>query len=150
ARGVFNRFVRVRVAYHSHHIDPIRDAMLRGLGQVPCTVATTPLYSSVTGRRELGTHLSAEYWYDNARQPVLFADALAAMLKAGYDTFVEIGPPRVLVAGSEALFEKREDDAIIGPSMTRREPEVIVLLQSLARLAARGLQPDVTVLFGSE
>src|SRR5262249_42646276 len=145
ARGVFNRPVRVRVAYHSHHLDPVKEVMLQGLGQVPCAVATTPLYSSVTGRRELGTHLSAEYWYDNARQPVLFAAALAAMLKDGYDTFVEIGPHPVLVAGSEALFVKREADAVIGPSMTRREPEVVVFLHSLARLAARGLHPDVTV-----
>ena len=150
ARGVFNRPVRVRVAYHSHHLDPVKEVMLQGLGRVPCAVATTPLYSSVTGHREPGTHLSAEYWYDNARQPVLFIDALAAMLKDGYDTFVEIGPHPVLVAGSESLFQQRQADVVISPSMTRREPEVIVFLQSLARLAARGLHPDVTVLFGSD
>jgi NADPH:quinone reductase-like Zn-dependent oxidoreductase/surfactin synthase thioesterase subunit/NADP-dependent 3-hydroxy acid dehydrogenase YdfG len=55
----------------------------------------------------------------------------------------------VLVAGSESLFQQRQADVVISPSMTRREPEVTVFLQSLARLAARGLHPDVTVLFGS-
>ena len=58
------------------------------------------------------------------------------MLKDGHDTFVEIGPHPVLVAGSEALFQQRQADVVISPSMTRREPEVIVFLHSLARLAA--------------
>ena len=148
ARGVFNRPVRVQVAYHSHHMEPLRDAMLQSLESVRGRVATTPLYSSVTAMRESGTHLDAEYWYRNARQPVRFTDALAAMLKDGYDTFIEIGPHPVLVAGAEALFRKRGIDAMIGPSMTRREPELTVFLQSLARLAARGAEPDTAVLFG--
>jgi acyl transferase domain-containing protein/NADPH:quinone reductase-like Zn-dependent oxidoreductase/surfactin synthase thioesterase subunit/NADP-dependent 3-hydroxy acid dehydrogenase YdfG len=157
ARGVFNRPVRVRVAYHSHHMESIRELMLGSLADARGTVATTPLYSTVTGRRELGTHLNAEYWYRNARQPVLFTDALGALLKDGYNTFIEIGPHPVLVAGAEALFQLREVDAMIGPSMTRAKapgavatPEETVFLQSLARLAARGMEPDAKALFGDD
>ena len=149
ARGVFNRPVRVQVAYHSHHMEPIKEVMLRGLAKVPCGVATTPLYSTVSGRKETGTHLSADYWFRNARQPVLFTDGLAAMLKDGFDTFLEIGPHPLLVAGAEALFQKQNADAIIGPAMTRREPERVIFLHSLARLAARGANVDTTVLFGA-
>jgi acyl transferase domain-containing protein/NADPH:quinone reductase-like Zn-dependent oxidoreductase/surfactin synthase thioesterase subunit/NADP-dependent 3-hydroxy acid dehydrogenase YdfG/acyl carrier protein len=149
ARGVFNRPVRVEVAYHSHHMDPLRDMMLEGLGPVRGRAETTPLYSSVTGRRESGMKLDAEYWFHNARKTVLFTDALTAMLKDGYDTFIEIGPHPVLVAGAQALFTKRKLDAVIGASMTRREPELTVFLQSLARLAARGGSPDAALLFGS-
>ena len=149
SRGVFNRSVRVQVAYHSHHMEPIKDIMLRALDREYGDVATTPLYSTVTGHREVGTHLTAEYWYANVRQPVLFTDAIVSMLNDGYDTFVEIGPHPVLVGGAESLFQLRDTDAVIGPSMTRRESEVVVFLQSLARLAARGVEPDTTVLFGS-
>ncbi len=149
ARGVFNRPVRVQVAYHSHHMEPLKSVMLESLESLSGKVATTPLYSSVTARRESGTHLNAEYWYRNVREPVRFTDALSAMLKDGYDTFLEIGPHPVLVGGAEALFQKHNADAIIGPSMTRREPERTVFLQSLARLAARGTEPDTEVLFGS-
>jgi acyl transferase domain-containing protein len=150
ARGVFNRPVRVQVAYHSHHMEPIQGVMLETMSPVRGKAATTPLYSTVTGRREAGAHCSAAYWYQNARQPVLFTDALSAMLKDGFDTFVEIGPHPVLGGGAEALFQKRDTDAVIAPSMTRREPEVVVFLQSLARLAARGIEPDTAELFGSE
>ncbi len=150
ARGVFNRQVRVQVAYHSHQMEPLQEIMLKSLESVRGKMATTPLYSTVTAHSERGTHLNADYWYRNARQPVLFTDALSAMLKDGYDTFIEIGPHPVLVGGAEALFQKGDSDAVIGPSMTRREPEVVVFLQSLARLAARGIELDTTVLFGSD
>ncbi len=150
SRGVFNRSVRVQVAYHSHHMEQIKDVMLHALSQVRGNVATTPLYSTVTGGREVGTHLNAEYWYNNARQSVEFTKALTEMLTDRCDTFIEIGPHPVLVGGAESLFQKLDKDAVIGPSMTRREPEDVVFLQSLARLAARGIEPDTTVLFGSD
>ena len=149
SRGIFNRPVRVEVAYHSHHIDAIRGVMLETLADVQGSKAATSLYSTVTGDREDGTHLNAEYWFQNASEPVLFTDALSQMLKDGFDTFVEIGPHPVLVSGGEALFRKLDKDAMMVPSMTRREPEVTVFLQSLARLAARGLEPDVEKLFGA-
>src|SRR5262249_55627654 len=57
-RGVFNRLVRVDVAYHSYHMEPIQGRMLAALADVAAGVATTPLYSTVTGRREAGTHLN--------------------------------------------------------------------------------------------
>ncbi len=148
SRGIFNRPVRVQVPYHSHHMEPIRDTMLKGLTEICGTVATTPLYSTVTGRRETGTHLNAEYWYQNARQPVLFTDAINALLADGYATFVEIGPHPVLLHGAEALFQKHGGDAVILPAMKRREPEAVVFLQSLGLLTARGLDPDSAILFG--
>lgn len=149
SKGIFNRPVRVEVAYHSHHIDAIEDEMLETLDGVGGATTTTSLYSTVSGQREDGTHLNANYWFHNARDPVLFTDAMSAMLVDGFDTFIEIGPHPVLVNGGEALIRKLKSDAIMAPSMTRREPEVTVFLQSLAKLASRGLQPNTDKLFGS-
>ena len=150
SRGVFNRPVRVQVAYHSHHMEPIKGVMLTALAQMQGVKAKTPLYSTVTGHRENGLHLNTDYWFQNARQPVLFTNALSTMLGDGFDTFVEIGPHPVLVGGAEALIKNRDTDAVMAASMTRKEPEVVVFLQSLARLAARGLEPNTTKMFGSD
>ncbi len=149
SRSVFNRTVKVQVAYHSHHMEPIKDIMLESLEQVQGEWTRIPLYSTVSGRLEHGTHLNAEYWFQNARKPVLFTKALAALLTDEFDTFVEIGPHPVLVGGSEALIQKRETDAAICASMTRKEPEVTVFLQSLARLSARGIYPHTQAIFGT-
>ncbi|MFN0021880.1 MAG: SDR family NAD(P)-dependent oxidoreductase [Pirellulaceae bacterium] len=148
-RGVFNRPVRVQVAYHSHHMEPIKEMMREALDDIQGVETFTPLYSTVTGQCESGRHLGPDYWYRNARLPVLFTSALGTMLQHNFDTFVEIGPHPVLVSGSEALFKKLDADAMIAPSMTRREEEVTVFLQSLAQLAARGLQPNTELMFGS-
>jgi acyl transferase domain-containing protein len=148
-REVFNRPVLVRVAYHSHHMDDdVRGAMLKSLYGEAGHVATTPLFSTVTGHREDGIHLTAQYWYENARRPVLYTNTVAAMLAGGYDTFVEIGPHPVLVGGAKSLFQARDTDATIGPAMTHREPGPVVFQRSLARLAARGVEVDATALFG--
>ena len=149
-RGVFHRPVKVQVAYHSHHMEPIKAIMLKSLAQVKGVKTTTQLYSTVTGKRADGKHLNADYWFQNARQPVLFTDALNSMISEGFDTFVEIGPHPVLVSGAEALIQKRGADAVIAPSMTRKEPEFVVFLQSLARLAARGLEPSTALMFGPD
>ena len=149
ARGIFNRTVRVQVPYHSHHIEPIRELMLETLRDIRGREASTALYSTVSGKREPGTHLTAGYWFRNARQSVLFTDALTAMIQDGFDTFIEIGPHPVLVGGSESLFKKLGVDAIAGPSMTRKEPEEVIFLQSLARLTVRGGQANADAIFGS-
>ncbi|TXT16391.1 MAG: polyketide synthase, partial [Planctomycetota bacterium] len=130
-------------------MEPIKGIMSRSLADIRGAKATTPLFSTVTGRREDGKHLTADYWFQNARQPVLFTNAMNSMLSEGFDTFVEIGPHPVLIAGAEALFKKRDRDCVIAPAMTRKEPEVTVFLQSLARLAARGVELNSDVLFGS-
>lgn len=148
SRSVFNRPVRVQVAYHSHHMESIQDVMIEALAHTQGVAAAMPLYSTVTGQRENGLHLNAKYWFQNVRQPVLFTDALSAMLQNHFDTFVEIGPHPVLVGGANALFQKLASSAVIASSMTRREPEVTVFLQSLAQLAARGLAPDAEKVFG--
>jgi acyl transferase domain-containing protein/surfactin synthase thioesterase subunit len=149
-RGIFNREVKVEVAYHSHHMDPIQDIMLESLAGLQGAPATIPLYSTVTGAEADGTHLNADYWFQNVRQPVLFTDAMSSMVRDAFNTFVEIGPHPVLVRGGEALIQKANTDAIMAASMTRKEPEVTVFLQSLAILSARGAQPDVEVLFGAD
>lgn len=150
SQGVFNRPVKVQVAYHSYHLDCIQDEMLETLADVHGTQAARQLYSTVTAQREDGTHLNADYWFRNAREPVLFTATLQAMLDDGFDTFIEVGPHPVLVNGAEGLIQKLNVDAVVGPAMTRRQPEATVFLQSLARLSARGFKPNIHQLFGAD
>lgn len=149
-QAIFNRRVNVEVAYHSHHMEPIKDVMMESLADVRGVKSRIPLYSTVTGGCEAGDHLNADYWYQNVRQPVLFNDAIHEMSDDGFNAYVEIGPHPVLVRGAESLWKKLDTDSVIAPSMTRKEPEATVFLQSLARLAARGLQPDLEALFGPD
>ena len=49
ARGVFCRFLKVRYAFHSAQMDPIRDELLAALAGIRPRRASLPLISTVTG-----------------------------------------------------------------------------------------------------
>jgi len=48
--------------------------------------ATTPFFSTVTGTALVGSEVDGAHWYRNTRQPVLFTNALNAMISEGFDT----------------------------------------------------------------
>src|SRR5262249_22727581 len=75
AEEVFHRFVAVKVPFHSHHMDPLRGALLAALGPVQAGEAQIALYSTVTGRRAQGPELGGEYWFRNVRETVRFVAA---------------------------------------------------------------------------
>ncbi|KAF4305832.1 putative polyketide synthase protein [Botryosphaeria dothidea] len=103
--------LKVEVAYHSPHVEVIREAYetaLAGVGTVDCT-QNIPMFSSVTGALIQPEKLGPSYWVDNLVSPVNFAGALSALLhhskeqKRSHDrrtafasVFVEVGPHSAL------------------------------------------------------
>ena len=85
-------------AFHSEAMDPICEGLIRSLSHLSSDSSQIPLYSTVTGALEEGTGLNADYWWRNVREPVRFDAAIRAMLGAGINTFVEIGPRPVLTS----------------------------------------------------
>lgn len=58
--------------------------------------AAITFHSSVTGAILAGSHLDAQYWWDNIRQPVRFAQAMDSLIAAGFTAFVDIGGHPIL------------------------------------------------------
>ena len=97
-REVFARRVKVDVASHSPHMDPLMaelEAALDGLQAVPAAV---PLRSTVTGAPAAGPEMDRLYWTRNLREPVLFSRVVRDLAGEGHDLFVEVSPHPVLVA----------------------------------------------------
>ncbi|MDR1520066.1 MAG: acyltransferase domain-containing protein, partial [Planctomycetota bacterium] len=95
------RFLRVDVPFHSPAIEHLLGDFSAGLGDLEAREPGIPLVSSlrgaladVSGRADFGR----DYWVEHIRQPVRFADAMAAVLKLGYRRLVEISPHAVLQA----------------------------------------------------
>jgi candicidin polyketide synthase FscB len=108
--GRKSRRLRVSHAFHSALMDP----MLADFRAVAATLAyatpTVPFGSGLTGR--LADDLDAEYWVRHVREPVRFADAVAAL---GDVAFIEVGPDSTLVPllgnrPAEAVLRKGIDD----------------------------------------
>ncbi len=82
--------------------------------------AALPMYSSVTGDRVGPNAIDAAYWWRNVREPVKFDAAIRAMLDAGVNTFVEIGPRAVLTTYLTEIIKPLGAGALVLPSLTRK------------------------------
>jgi acyl transferase domain-containing protein len=80
AKGKLSTVVRIEGAFHSHHMDDIKNELLENLSDITSSEANIPLFSTVTGSQVLFEEgnqiLGSDYWWRNVRQPVLFAQAI--------------------------------------------------------------------------
>ena len=146
ARKVFCRPLRVEVAYHSHHMDPIRDELLDSLRDLRPKPVSRPLYSTVTGGLIAGIEIDAEYWWRNVRNPVRFAAAVDELIHDDHSLFLEVGPHPVL-AGSitECLAKCRREGRTLC-SLRRGEDEQAIIFGALGELYCAGYPVDWSLL----
>ncbi|WP_157441197.1 type I polyketide synthase [Actinoplanes awajinensis] len=113
--------LRTSHAFHSRLMDPMLDDFR--------AVVTTLTFTGT------GEWADPEYWVQHVRQPVRFADAIAAL--DGVTSFIELGPDGVLSA--------MVDGAV--PMLRRDRDEVTTALTALAALHVQGVEVDWTPLF---
>lgn len=144
-QGIFHRPLHVKTGFHSFIMDGLKDELLASLNEIkPCT-ESKPLYSSVTGRREKGTFFDADYWWNNVRQPVMFADAVSALTSAGARLFLEIGPHPVLATSIKQCLQVNHARGDVFSSLVRKEPEQQNILRTLGKLYCAGYGIDWTI-----
>ncbi|THW09044.1 polyketide synthase [Aureobasidium pullulans] len=100
-KNIFNRQLKVGVAYHSAHLEPVAGEYLDLIKNIhPSATATATFYSSLLGRVAEPSELTPDYWVQNLTSPVRFSDALSAMAKETgskvIDHLVELGPHSAL------------------------------------------------------
>ncbi|MGA6163272.1 acyltransferase domain-containing protein [Amycolatopsis magusensis] len=86
------RRLPVEYAAHSSHVEEIEQLVKDLLADVVPGKAAVPFFSTVTGDWFDTTELTADYWYWNLRQPVLFEHALRALADQGC-VFAEAADP---------------------------------------------------------
>jgi acyl transferase domain-containing protein len=146
--GIFNRFLRVEVPYHSHHMETLEPALHEALGNLQPMNASLPIYSTVTGGRVEGACLYAEYWYDNIRKPVLFDAAIKSALSDGHSCFLELGPHPVLSNSINEILNQQDRDGHVTACLRRERSERKSLCAALGRLYTAGCEIDFEGLVG--
>jgi amino acid adenylation domain-containing protein len=125
-KKVFARVLHVDMAYHSHHMQPVRETYLASLRDATisprrrCFGGTCRWYSSVYGpdddRGGMDASIPFEdtYWADNLNSPVLFSRALTTAVQAEtFDLALEVGPHPALRAPATETMR----DALSGGSL---------------------------------
>lgn len=141
-KGIFARFVRGSIAFHSRAMEAIEEGTyenMAGLGDRAKTI-TTPIISTVTGAFEF--QFDEFYWYQNMRQTVMFAKAMETMLslsgKEHIDYIVELGPHPALRAGIESCIQTyqaaRGDKSTVLNSMSRGADDTHSMMKLIATL----------------
>lgn len=148
-RDIFHRMLRMDVPFHSVFLEEIKDDFISNLGEVKTSETTVPLYSTVTAKEIDGKELTAEYWFRNIREAVLFYPAIKEMTKSSYNTFVEISPHPILANSINDTLEEQRKKGVAIPTLRRKEEELRALQGTVGAYFAWGAQPDFKKLFES-
>ncbi|WP_307835156.1 TIGR00730 family Rossman fold protein [Streptomyces adelaidensis] len=96
ARGRRTRLLRVDLATHSPHLDPLLDEFRHTLRTMDLRVPHTPLISDITAKPVEAEATEPEFWVRELRDPVRFSDAVDLLRRDGVETYLELGPGEVL------------------------------------------------------
>lgn len=99
-KQLFNRRLKIDVAYHSDHMKNVAEAYLNAIEAIkPATTGTATFFSSVTGEIAEPADLGPAYWVQNLTSTVLFANALGKMCaddESRPNMLMELGPHSAL------------------------------------------------------
>ncbi len=150
ARGIEHQRVAIDIAAHSRMLDPILAefrAFLQGLSLQPPRL---PVISNRTGRPLSDAQATdPDYWVQQLRQTVLFAEGLAYLSDGAPRVFLEVGPGRALSALAQMNPGINTGQVV----STLRHPDHAVaddlwFLTGLARLWACGVRGDWAQVWG--
>jgi len=143
AQSIFARKVRIDYASHSPQMEDLCAELEEKVRNISPREGSVPLYSTVLGRcPEPAWTADARHWVKNLRQPVLFTQAVEALLQDGYRLFLELSPhPLLLGAIQQTLHDKTCEGTTIA-SLRRQEKEQETLLGSLGLLYTLGQEID--------
>ncbi|MGY0585780.1 MAG: SDR family NAD(P)-dependent oxidoreductase [Paraglaciecola chathamensis] len=119
--NIFNVRLKLDYAFHSPAMDPIEEKVIEVLSGLTPSATTIPFISTVTGTEIDGQTLTAKYWWDNIRQPVLFSPALDLLLERGQNCFIEIGGHPVLRSYLNDQIRQHHKNALVIPTFSRSE-----------------------------
>ena len=139
-RSIFNRRLKVEIAYHSAFMDELQPSVLDALAGIRPQVPKIPLFSTVTGAELSGELMDAEYWWRNIRQPVRFMPAIEEVLRSGCNRFIEVGPHPALSGAIRECLSASNASARVYGTLNRKSPDESALMDCLAQLHCGGLE----------
>ncbi|OLF06606.1 hypothetical protein BU204_36230, partial [Actinophytocola xanthii] len=113
-------------------MDPMLAEFAQAVARVEFAEPSIPVIATAGGA------LNREYWVRQVREPVRFADAVAALGEAGVTRVVELGPDGSLTAAVGEILP----DAVAVPVLRRDRDEEQTALRALAALHVTGAPVD--------
>ncbi|HET9954020.1 MAG TPA: beta-ketoacyl synthase N-terminal-like domain-containing protein, partial [Polyangiaceae bacterium] len=147
AEGVFARFLNVGVPYHSPVMDRLEQPLLQALREIRALEPRVALYSTVSGKRTQTGDWTAEYWFRNVRQPVLFQAAIESMERDGSVAFLEVSPHAALASSVQKNIERLGQVPIVASTSKRNTDDALSLTRAMAALHVQGSSVSWDVMY---
>ena len=153
-RDIFNRKLRVDVAYHSHHMRLIEEDYLFCVQGIEPRRSNVQFHSSLKGRVVEATALKPSYWVENLTSTVRFSEALQSMCPASdreddmenpIDMLVEVGPHSALEGPVRQILKTTNVATTIqyAPTLIRNKDAWHTMLQLGSTLFVKGCELDL-------
>ncbi len=150
ARDIDHQRVAIDIAAHSRMLDPILAEFGAFLRSVTLNAPTMPVMSNRTGQYLTDAQaMDPDYWVQQLRGTVLFADCIASLSSVSERVFLEVGPGKALsslagmhtaVSPNQVLSSLRHPDQDIADDA--------YFLSVIGRLWACGYQADWAQIWG--
>ncbi|WP_420903334.1 SDR family NAD(P)-dependent oxidoreductase [Streptomyces boncukensis] len=139
AHGRRVNILTVSHAFHSALMEPMLDDFATVLDSLTFHPARIPVVSNLTGAvAEPGAMQQPEYWLNQVRQPVRFADGVATTAELGVDRYLELGPDGVL----SGMAQDTTTGAVFAPALRKGRDETDAVLTAISGLWTTGARID--------
>lgn len=150
AKGHRVHRLSVSHAFHSPHMDAMLEELRRVVQPLSFSTPRIPIVSTRTAEILTTAELrSPDYWAEQARHSVRFAEAVAWMCTHDVTAFVELGPHPLLNPSIEQACDHqrhsgfdRTAGTVVTGTLRRDGEDIAALLTALARLHTHGFSVD--------
>ncbi|WP_186002492.1 type I polyketide synthase [Mycobacterium sp. KBS0706] len=137
--GLVTRRVATDVAFHSPHIDRVREDIRAACAGLVHLTPTIEMYNTTLNDPRAQVSRDAEFWVRNARDPVLFEQAVTAAMADDFNLYLEVSTrPTVSHSLRETAIAKGREDVVVSPTIKKDCPERSGMMASLANLYCHG------------
>ncbi|WP_174900188.1 type I polyketide synthase, partial [Acrocarpospora macrocephala] len=156
SRGVRTRRLRVSHAFHSPLMDPMLADFRALAGTLSYNSPRLAIVSTLTGELVTAERLcSPDYWVEQVRGAVRFADGVSVLHAQGVRAYLELGPDGVLTAMAQETLaavadsdvDARESDLVLVSVLRRDRDEQSAVMSALAGLHVHGVPLDWRAMF---
>ena len=134
-QGVVARWVDSEVAAHCPQVEPFGEELRERLAGLHPRTERLPLFSSVTGGDVAARRLDAEHWVRNLTEPVLFREAVDALIERGHHMFLEVSPHPLVKHWLESCLAHAGRRGTVLASMRRGRESTQEMLETLRHLS---------------
>jgi len=139
------RILHTSHAFHSYMMEPMLEEFMRAANEVTFRKPRISVFSTVKGGLIDAEEIAnANYWVQNIRQPVRFADGINAIKSGSSKLLLEVGPGQTLSTLSRQELSA-EDEAVILQSVRhpkQKKSDYQFILESVGRVWETGMKID--------